>query len=221
MTPPERPPSRPSVPHSITRVPTAPQRQVYDARQAEPEEAETPPMSENDELDIIARRLSSSGFSAEDLIRFGFILSRKAVVETRNDEALTRTQKKGLDQSQTIMSLNGVVKRARYAITVLTALLIAIGTLWGKTANDNTVHKEEILEPIVRAEAKAERAVKKAEIVELTTEERLDAADARVTKVEEALKEVNAALEANTDALLGIAAKLHVETPPSTKKKKP
>lgn len=215
MTPPERPPTRPSVPHSMTRVPTKPQPQVpiYDARQEQ--SGEEP----EDELLTVARRISGDGWSPEDLISFGFIILRRLVVETRNDVALKTTAQQGLDQSKTIMSLTGEVRRARIMIGVLIGIASGVGGVAGTCGRDAQETKVEVLEPIAVVEEKAERAEKKAKEVELTTEERLDAMDKRVTDVEDALGDVTKALKDNTDAVLGIAAKLGVQ--PASSKKKP
>lgn len=114
----------------------------------------------------------------------------------------------GLDQSQTISSLTGELRRARVIIGLLTGLAGSVGAMAGTCAGKYQERKEEILAPIAIAESKAERATIKAEGVEATLAVRLDAADARVTVVEGHISSIKEALDANTRAVLGIAAKL-------------
>lgn len=216
MTPPRQPPRQPlSVPHSMTRVPTQPQPQVpvYDPRQ---EQAEQPP--EEDDVTRLARRVDSDGFTVETIIQLGGLLMERAVIRTQQGEKLKRDQQVGLDQSQTIMSLTGQLRRSRIINGLLLGLASSVGAVAASCAQGYQDRKVEILEPIGVAEGKAARAEKKVEAVELTTEERLDAADKRVTKIEESLGDVKSALKANTDAVLAITAMLSAQQPASKKK---
>jgi hypothetical protein len=125
-----------------------------------------------------------------------------------------------LDQSQTISSMAHQLRNARVIIGLLLGIVGSVGGIAGSCARGYTERKEEILEPIAVAESKAERAEVKAANVRTTLDVRLDAADARVAVVEANMAALKSALEANTAAVLGIAAKLDAGPAPAAESKR-
>lgn len=137
--------------------------------------------------------------------------SEKGAIKGAEAAKLRTDVRTGAEQSQTISSLTAQLRNARWIIGMLVGLAGSVGGIAGAFAKGYQDRKTEILEPIVVAEAKAERAAVKADGVSAELAVRLDAADARVTVLESNLGALKDALDANTRAVLGIAAKLDAE----------
>lgn len=183
------PDPRPTLPHSMSRPPTGPQSPV----------AGTITLAVDD-LELMLQRAAEQG-----------ALRGNEAMKLRGDVRV------GLDQSQTISSLTGQLRNARVIIGLLTGLAGSVGAMAATCAGKYQERKEEILAPLAVAEAKAERAEVRAEGVGATLAVRLDAADARVAAVEANVNAIKEALDANTAAVLGIAAKLDNEKKPGKK----
>lgn len=197
-------PERPSLPHAITRVPTGPQRATEDG--------------------VAERRTTNEPhpptFSAEE---WGQMLDgkiRAAVISTRNDELLQRDNKRGLDQSTTIMKLERESKRLKIYIGVLLGMSTTIGGAAANCANAYQDVRMEAIEPVARAEAKAERAEAKVGAVAETVDDKLAAFETRHQENEKVLAELAAVVRSTSLAVAALDHKLDtLVVPPANVKR--
>lgn len=209
------PPERPSIPHSLHRVPSSPHPTVPAAAPA-PAQPET----DGERLLSLASKLAGerSGFTAEDLLTLGRLMSTEAVVRTRMDDKLRVDNSIGAIQSATMMAQGSTIKRLKYALGVSLFLASSIGAGAATCVTAYEHARKDAIEPAEVAEAKAAQAESKVATVAQTLEERLAASDARHEKNEQALADIGEALKANTAAINRIGEKLDEAEPPVRRK---
>lgn len=211
------PPERPSIPHSLHRVPTAPQPTVAQAPQ--PTAAPPPPETDAERLAALAHKIASgSSFTAEDLLTLGRIMSTEAVIKTRQDDKLRVDNSIGALQSKTMMAQESTIKRLKFAFYALLSAAGAMGTVAATCATAYQDARNDAMVPAAVAEAKASRAESKVATVAQTLEDRLDESDRRHERTERALNDIGEVLKANTAAINRIGEKLDEAEPPVRRK---
>lgn len=204
------PPERPSIPHSLHRVPTSPQPTVA--------QAPPPPETDAERLTALAHKIAN-GSSAEDLLTLWRIMSTEAVIKTRQDDKLRVDNSIGALQSKTMMAQESTIKRLKFAFFALLSFAGAMGTVAATCATAYQDARNDAMVPAAVAEAKASRAESKVATVAQTLEERLDESDRRHERTERALNDIGEALKANTAAINRIGEKLDEAEPPVRKRK--
>lgn len=162
----------------------------------------------------LASKIASGTYTAEELITFGRILARDAVVVTRQDEKLRLDNAIGLAQSKNEMTLTRRVKFYQAATMTLVGIASGAGLVMATCMNAYQDARVDAAVPAVRAEAKAEIAKKQTDVLV----ERMDDSDARIEAVEASLTEIKESLAANTAAVVGLAAAMGKSPPPATEK---
>lgn len=135
-------------------------------------------------------------------------MADEAVVRTRADEKLRRDVAVAQDQSKTVMSLTSSVRRLKIYLGLLIGISASVGVAAATAMNAYQSARLDAVEPAARAEAKAERADRKAEVVAATVEERLGEMEKRHESTEIVLSDLSETLKANTKAINLIDAKL-------------
>jgi hypothetical protein len=161
-------------------------------------------------------------FTAEQWLAIMRAGTREAVVQTRQDDKLTMDNAIGLLKSQVSEIVSASKSRREKVLAGIASLGIAaavtMGTIMATCVNAYQDARVDAQIPAARAEVKAEQAASKVITVADALEERLKISDERHTKTEETLKTISIALDANTKAVLGIAAKLSDSPAPSGKR---
>ena len=181
---------RPSVPYS-SRVQTGPQPSLSGAMEA------------------------ATGFTAQDILDLLSKATEAAIIRTRQDDKLRVDTSVGLIDSKIDGALTQVAKKTssqelkwKFLFYVAISAAGAMGTVMASCRNAYETARVDAHEPAARAEVKAGEAVAKVVVVERSMEDRMAASDARHAKTEETLAKLGDALDANTLAVLGIAARL-------------
>lgn len=198
---------RQSLPHSMTRVPTAPQ-----APTAQLEVQQTVPMTDVDRIAAVAKKMSESGaWTAEDLIQFGRLLSRDAVIQTRQDDRMRVEQAIGQARSETEMKLGRENSWLKLAVYALLGIASGVGIIAGTCQRAYDDFRSDQVVPVAAAEAKAIQA--EATAVESSTvlHGRITSTELRLTATEAALLDIGETLKANTRAINQLSEKLDTD----------
>lgn len=189
---------RPSLPHSMTRVSTAPQPELPPA-----------PLTDADRIASVAKKMAESGaWTADDLIAFGRLLSRDAVIQTRQDDKMRVEQAIGQVQSQSMMELgrkNGMLKILMY---VSLGIATGMGAIAATCRNAYEDFRKDQIVPVEAAEAKAIKAEETAVESSTVLHGRITATELRLTATETALRDIGETLKANTRAINALGEKL-------------
>lgn len=202
---------RPSIPHRIHRVPTGPRRHVQPAQpiaqdphvQDEPAEQDEP--AAHDDPDLPQGPLE--GWSVESFMATMRKISDEAVMRTRQDDKLRVDTSVGLIDSKIDGAITRIVKADRSGTkkwkTLATLGISAAGGMGIMMATCMNAYQDarfDVVVPTARAEAKVE-----------TLEDRMADSERRHEETDKALGDIKKSLEANTDAVLGIAKLLDPE----------
>lgn len=213
------PPERPSVPHSLSRVPTGP-RPTVPKSPPEAQDAEHDPMTM-----AIAEKIANGAFTVEDLLTLNRIVSRNTVVETRNDDKMRVDASVSLLDSKLDGALTRIVNASQQvaskwkAIAALaTTMAVTMGAVTASCANAYQTARLDAVEPAARAEQKAERADAQIQQLSSALEKRILASEERHAKTETKLEEIETSINTANSVLLKISEKLDV--PPESGKKK-
>lgn len=226
MNPPDHRVPRPSVPHSVHRVPTAPQPHLR--REPDPEPEPNPADCEFDPQTIaLARRIQAGAFAIEDLLTLNKIVSRSTVVETRNDDRLRVDTSVSLLDSKLDGALTrilnaverpGAVLRWKRISALAISAALTMGAVLASCRTGWQTATAQAVEPAQRAEANVEEV--KAAANELET--RVAASEAKHAKTAEKLGEIEGWIKSANSTLEAIAEKVGAEQPeePALPKKK-
>ncbi len=201
---------RPSLPHSLQRTPTGPQRTAE------------PPAAVSGQLEAMA-----AGFSSEDLLRFARAISEEAVIRTRQDDKLRVDTGVSLIDSKLDGALTRIVEasndpkvvtkwKALFGLALAAA--VGMGTIQATCMNAYKNARVDAIEPAVRAEQKAITAESKvADIAEVLTK-RIEVSEGRHDRTEKKISEIEQSLVLANKLLLKIDEKLDTAAEPAKKK---